>query len=110
MFKATHPLTIKENRKELKNMSTNEITRKIRELKELQALIDEAQAEAETIKDELKNILTENGTDELSVDVYKIRYVTVTSNRFDSKAFKSDNSELYNKYLKQTTTKRFSVA
>ena len=31
-------------------MSVNELTAKIRELRELQALIEEAQAEAETIK------------------------------------------------------------
>ena len=35
-------------------MSTNDIAAKCRELRELQALIDEAQAEAEAIKDALK--------------------------------------------------------
>lgn len=35
-------------------MSTNELTSKIKELRELQALIEEAQAEAEAIKDALK--------------------------------------------------------
>lgn len=35
-------------------MSTNDIAAKCRELRELQALIDEAQAEADAIKDALK--------------------------------------------------------
>ena len=35
-------------------MSMNELTAKIRELRELQALIDEAQQEAEAIKDAIK--------------------------------------------------------
>ena len=35
-------------------MSTHELTAKVRELKELQQLIEEATAEAEAIKDELK--------------------------------------------------------
>ena len=35
-------------------MSTNELTEKIRTLRELQALIEEAQAEAEGIKDAIK--------------------------------------------------------
>ena len=35
-------------------MSTTELEAKVRELRELQALIEEAQAEAESIKDQLK--------------------------------------------------------
>lgn len=35
-------------------MSINELEAKVRELKELQTLIEEAQEEAETIKDQLK--------------------------------------------------------
>lgn len=35
-------------------MSTNELESKCRELRQLQALIDEAQAEAEAIKDAIK--------------------------------------------------------
>lgn len=35
-------------------MSTTKITSKVKELRELQALIEEAQAEAETIKDAIK--------------------------------------------------------
>ena len=35
-------------------MSTNELESKIRELRQLQALIEEATAEAETIKDAIK--------------------------------------------------------
>ena len=35
-------------------MSINELEMKCRELRQLQALIDEAQAEAETIKDAIK--------------------------------------------------------
>lgn len=35
-------------------MSTNDIAEKCRELRELQALIEEAQAEADAIKDALK--------------------------------------------------------
>lgn len=43
-------------------MSKNEIATKIRTLKELQALIDEAEQEAEAIKDELKAYMTERDT------------------------------------------------
>ena len=41
-------------------MSMNEIEAKIRELRQLQALIEEAQAEAEAIKDAVKAQISEN--------------------------------------------------
>lgn len=40
-------------------MSSNEMSAKIRELKELQQLIEEATAEAEAIKDEIKAAMPE---------------------------------------------------
>ena len=52
-------------------MSTHELEIKCRELRQLQALIDEAQAEAETIKDAIKAAM---GTQEaLQAGEYKIR-------------------------------------
>lgn len=91
-------------------MSTNEITTKVRDLKELQALIEEAQAEAEAIKDEIKAYMTATGKEEMTVDVFKVRYTTVTSSRFDSAAFKKTHGDLYAQYIRQTETRRFSVA
>ena len=91
-------------------MSTKDLTAKVRSLMELEALIAEAQAEAESIKDELKAELINRNTEEMSVDVFKIRYKTVKSNRFDTTAFKSTHKELYNQYIKQIETRRFTVA
>ena len=91
-------------------MSTKDLTEKVRSLKELEALITEAQAEAESIKDELKAEMINRNTEEMMVDVFKIRYKTVKSNRFDTPAFKSTHKELYNQYIKQTESRRFTVA
>ena len=91
-------------------MSTNELATKIRTLKELQALIDEAEAEIEAIKDEVKALMTSEGADELTVDIYKVRYTVVKSNRFDTSAFKKTHADLYSQYTKETETRRFSVA
>lgn len=43
--------------KEEKEMSINELEMKCREMRQLQALIDEAQAEAKTIKDAIKTAI-----------------------------------------------------
>ncbi len=91
-------------------MSTHELTAKVRELKELQQLIEEATAEAEAIKDELKAHMKAAGTSEMTVDVFKLRYTSVTSNRFDSTAFKTTHGDLYKQYCKPSTSMRFSVA
>ena len=51
-------------------MSTSEIESKVRELRQLQALIEEAQAEAESIKDAIKAAM---GTQEaIQAGEYKI--------------------------------------
>jgi len=52
-------------------MSTNELTEKIRTLRELQALIEEAQAEAEGIKDAIKAHM--GASEELRAGEYKGR-------------------------------------
>lgn len=91
-------------------MSTMDLLAKVRSLKELETLISEAQAELDSIKDELKAELTKRNTEELDVDVFKIRYKTVKSNRFDTTAFKSTHKELYDQYVKQTESRRFTVA
>lgn len=91
-------------------MSTKDLTAKVRSLKELEALIAEAQAEAESIKDELKAEMINRNTEEMTVDIFKIRYKTVKSNRFDTTAFKNTHKELYDQYIKQTESRRFTVA
>lgn len=91
-------------------MSINEITAKVKELKELKTMAEELAAEITAIEDSIKADMNEKGIDEMQVDVFKIRYKTVTSSRFDSAAFKTTHSELYNQYQKQTTTRRFTVA
>ena len=91
-------------------MSTMDILAKVKALKELEALISEAQADAEAIKDELKAVMVERDTEEMDVDVFKIRCKTVKSSRFDTTAFKSTHKELYEQYVKQTESRRFTVS
>ena len=50
------------------------------------------------------------GVDTLAGLDYKITYKAVTSSRLDSMALKADQPELYAKYTKQTTARRFTFA
>ena len=89
-------------------MSINEIESKVRELRQLQALIEEAQAEAETIKDALKAHMGDS--EELRAGEYKVTWKAVTASRLDSKALKAALPEVVERFTKTTTTRRFCVA
>ena len=91
-------------------MSTIEITSKIESLRELEELIEEAKAEAEALRDEIKAEMLNRNTEELSVSQYIVRWTSVLSNRFDSTAFKKVLPELYKAYTKQTTSRRFTIS
>lgn len=91
-------------------MSTNELTSKVRELKELKAMAEELAAEITAIEDVLKAEMLARDTEEMTVDVYKVRWTKVTSSRFDTTAFKKAMPELAQQFTKQTHSRRFTVA
>lgn len=91
-------------------MSTNELTSKVRELKELKSMAEEIAAEITTIEDAIKAEMTARETEEMMIDVYKIRWTKVKSNRFDSTAFRKAMPELAEKFTKTMETRRFSIA
>lgn len=91
-------------------MSTVELTSKIEALKEWAAVIEEAQAEAEAIKDAIKAEMLRRDTEELEAGAYIVRWTSVTSNRFDSTAFKKKYNELYQAFTKQVSRRRFTIA
>ena len=91
-------------------MSQNEIISKIEQLKEWEAILEEAQAEAEALRDSIKQQMLEDGTEEMAIGAYIIRWTSVLSNRFDSTAFKKEHADLYKTFTKQVASKRFSIA
>ena len=91
-------------------MSKNELISKIEALNEWEALMEEARAEAEAIRDSIKQEMLERETEELTAGQYIVRWTPVLSNRFDSTAFKRTLPEVYKSYLKQSTSRRFSIA
>jgi predicted phage-related endonuclease len=90
-------------------MTAQELTKTVRELKELKAMSADLAAEIVTLEDTLKAEMTARGTDEMTVDVFKVRWTSVISNRFDSTAFKATHASLYQQYSKPVETRRFSI-
>ena len=91
-------------------MSTIEITSKIETLKDLESLIEEAKAEAEALRDEIKSEMLNRNTEELKAGQYIVRWTSVLTQRFDTTAFKKVMPEVYKEYTKQISSRRFSIA
>ena len=91
-------------------MSTTEITTKIEALKDLESLIEEAKAEAEALRDEIKSEMLNRDTEELEAGQYIVRWTSVLTQRFDTTAFKKVMPDVYKAYTKQVSSRRFSIA
>lgn len=91
-------------------MSSIELTKKIESLKEWETLAQEAAAEIESLKDDIKRELAARNVEELQVEQYIIRFTTILSNRFDTTCFKREHAEMYKQYVKQTTSRRFTIS
>lgn len=89
-------------------MSTNELTEKIRTLRELQALIEEAQAEAEGIKDAIKAHMGDS--EELRAGEYKVTWKPITASRLDAAALRAALPEVAARFTRTSMTRRFVVA
>ena len=74
-------------------MSKNELVAKIEALNEWEAVIEEAKAEAEAIRDSIKAEMMERDTEEMTAGKYIVRWTSVLSNRFDTTAFKKAHGE-----------------
>ena len=89
-------------------MGTNELESKIRELRQLQSLIDEATAEAEAIKDTIKAAMGD--AEELRAGEYKITWKAVNASRIDTTALRKALPDVAERFTRITTTRRFCVA
>lgn len=91
-------------------MSMNEMEAKVNELRELRRMADELAGEIAALEDSLKAYMTANGADELHGPTFRITWKEVTSSRLDSKALKVAAPELWQRFSKQTTARRFVLA
>ena len=91
-------------------MSINEMDTKVNELRELKRMQEELAGEITALEDSLKAHMTATGADELHGPTFRITWKNVTSSRLDSKALKAAAPELWDRFSKQTTSRRFILA
>lgn len=91
-------------------MSTIDLESKIAKMQEWEALAEEAKAEAEALRDEIKAELTNRNAEEVTTGKYIVRWTSVLSQRFDSTAFKRAMPDVYKAFTKQVSSRRFSIS
>ena len=89
-------------------MSTQELEQKVRELREMQAIVEEAQAEVEALKDAIKATMGQR--EELRAGEYKITWKAVTTARLDTAALRKAMPDVAAAFTTQSIPRRFIVA
>ena len=89
-------------------MCINELEAKARELRQLQALIEESQTEAEAIKDAIKAAMGDS--EAVQAGEYKITWKVVKSARIDTAALKKALPDVAQAFTRESCTRRFSIA
>ena len=92
-----------------KKLDINRITALVRDIKEREQAKKQLEDELKAAQDEIKQAMTDNHLEELFADVFTVRYVPVASSRFDQKTFKADNPKLFEMYLKNSESMRFTI-
>ena len=88
-------------------MSNQSMEAKVRELMELKRMKEEIEAEIAAAEDEIKSVMGDDDT--LLAGAFKVTWKAVTSSRLDSTALKKALPEIAERFMKQTTTRRFCV-
>ena len=88
-------------------MSNPTLEPKVKELLELKRMREELDTEISSIEDELKQAMGDEET--LIAGAFKVDWKLVVSSRIDTAALKKALPEIAERFMKQTTTRRFCV-
>ena len=88
-------------------MSIHELESKVRELRELQTLAEELDAEMEIIKDQIKEYM---GTcEEIKAGPFRVTWRTITTGKLDTVALRRMLPGVAQQFTKPSTVRRFCV-
>ena len=93
----------------LSKKKERDFAEKIRSIKTLEQQKKQLEETISELKDDIKAYMEKHKTSELVVDIFTVHYAETKTERFDSKALKAMDEELYSKFLKTSTAKRFSI-
>ena len=89
-------------------MSTSDIIKKLEEIRALSRLIEEAEAELDGLKDEIKEYMGDS--ESMTAGDWKVSYKTVTSSRVDTAGLKKALPDIAAQFTKVYATRRLVIA
>ena len=91
-------------------MRNAEIRIAVTQLRELYAAQDVLKAQITEREPAIQDELDAREIETLDLGNIIIRFTNILSNRFDTTAFKKLHKDLYNEFIKQVASRRFSIA
>ena len=90
-------------------MSSQEISSKVKELRELKRMQAELADEIAALEDAIKAHMDAAGMDTLTTADAKVRWAAYTSSRLDAAALRQELPDVAACYMKTVTARRFSI-
>ena len=91
-------------------MSMTELLPLVEQYREAQQLAEQAKAEMEALKDQIRAEMVARNTERLDVGTHRVTVQTITTRRLDSKALQAAMPELAQRFTVTTTGTRFVIA
>lgn len=82
----------------------------VNQIKELEAAGKQLKKEADELRSKVKAMMDKKHLEEMDVGNFTVRYTTVVSSRFDSRAFQETHQALYDQYCVASESKRFTIS
>lgn len=95
--------------KKKKKIDIEHLTELIRNIKSMEQAEKELEAQVKEAKNEIKEVMTSNGLEEMCVDVFTVRYKPIITNRFDSKKFQGSYKELYDAFCAPSESMKLTI-
>lgn len=90
-------------------MGITAIENRINKLQAIEAQQDELEAQAEALRDEIKEIMETRGVEELHTKNFVVNWKKIVSNRFDTRAFRATMPDLYQQFIRSSSSRRFTI-
>ena len=88
-------------------MSIHELESIVHELQELRRMKEELETEISTLEDAIKSEMGDR--EQLTAGAYRIDWKTIVTSRIDTTALKKALPDIAERFMKQTTMRRFCV-
>ena len=88
---------------------TGNLEDEIKDIRALEAKINELKELKEEKETLIKSVLDEAGVEELKIGAFTVRFTNIVRNNFNTTAFKKKYLELYNAFIKQSNYRKFTI-